>query len=460
MPEFLPPTPNSVRILNASGLYLPEHAQQYEPFGAKAVQANEGMVLAQMHKEKMLQMTGALATDVPELAESYYGLADIAETTEDIANQNQGKHMLKVREKLLGLNDKKHKLLDEYLKMYLPEVFNHMQVSAELEEAESAEDGSEEVSHEPDHVRWLATAPSGQLLNFLQWHNSRIETINNDPGVLEKLKEERIQFASKVQDAVAEGELPDVVLERLADIHSVPTAIGDVFDMVMEDRDGYHQPAKGNIVLKEGYEPRVHFHELTHALLGRLAGRLSNEAMTEHIAHSLSDSNFNVMDPFTHHEGAYESYRSLMSVVLRSGLSGDLMRQAIAAFCSKDAGSLENFQFEAALLESYGGIDIEEFIDQEIATVDAEVRSGKNVDELDPEDNAFRYAADIVKFLGSVLKGKTDEDILQPSMRRINSLGIPEDEKIVLRQRRSTEILPHVQRVRQYVNEHRAKSVA
>lgn len=411
------PAFNSFPQQSLSCIERPSHLDGYAPLGAIAVSSAEGRLWNEMlgsyYEDTAKERAGS---DESEAAE-YHLLGQMAKDIAEGNGENTRTMLLQVRNRLLRLDEKDRRTLDIYLGEHLPDTFRLLQTGAELREAAAAEGGEEEVSHEPNYVSWLATAPNGQLLNFLQWHNDRIERINADPAVQERLQEERLQYAELVRQAVKEGDLPEGVLSRLDKVTTVPTFIGDTFDMAMHERAGYYRLADKIIVLEESYEPISHFHELSHAILGKMASHIFNEAMTEHISLSLMNGNFHLVNPyFRQDQGVYEPFRNMVGSVLTSGVA-DITRFATAAYCANDTDSLEYELFQEKLLAAYKGLPIMDFINDQMIEAYELISSGEKTHGTQPEEYAVAHAAQGVKYLGSILRGRTDDMILAPSIR-------------------------------------------
>ena len=484
MSEKLLPPPQNHHIT------APEHLEGYKPLGQTAVVTEDGRVAGLHHADYHDQAYeyAAQFADLPDpryvgktkqFVRSVLGRSsvtnDLAEWLDDnhemnlelVANQHQNnagwirkyevdkaedrdRGLKSVRKRLHGLDAAQKTTLNGYLAHEAPEFFEDIY----NEWQPGDEKGRDEAS-------WLAHAPRRQLLNFLQWHNDRIERINKNPDTQERLAAERRQYVGLVQAAVREGDLPPNALDRLAAVDTVPTYIGDVFDTVMEERAGYHKTLTGEVVLQEGYEPGTHFHELNHAVLGKMSHQIFTEAMTEHVSLSLMYGNFHIMDPVARdEEGYYENYRRLMSNMMRSGLNGDLMPAALRAYCANDTQSKEYQAYEEKLMDSYGGIDVNEFIDTQMIEAYELVEDKRDTIVGNSEDFAVNHAAAGIKYLGSILKGKTDDEILAPSIRRVESLNTSPEMAATIIEKLTVGRRRQLAGIRRYVSEHRASVAA
>jgi hypothetical protein len=453
--KYVDPLPNPTFI--EPDIAMPVHLDGYQPLGAIAVLAEEGIVEARFLSEYYRDFAVTMEAFDPDRADDYHELADqafeLGKTDENIPNPL----LQEIREKLLSYTGEDLDILKDYLHMHIPTSFLALQEAAEeFENVERRKRGEEDVQHETDIVRWLAIAPDRQLLNFLQWHNRRIEELNRDPATRERIIAEKQRFLALVAQAVSRKDLPETALSYLSTVDAISTFIGDIFALELNGLDGYYNPEYEHNVLIEDYPAGIHFHELTHAVIGEMASSIFDEAMVTHIRLCLEYGNFLVMDPdLRDDEGEFEHRRKLMSDVLTLGLLGNLVPDAILAFCTYNTESPEYDAYLDKLLMSYDGLRIADFIDAQMIEANHLVDAGIETGYDNNEHYALMYADEGVIYLASILGGKTDEQIVAAHIAKIEADDISPDLSQEQLKKQIAEAETRLVKIREYIEDAR-----
>ena len=149
-------------------------------------------------------------------------------------------------------------------------------------------------------TEWLAAAEKPHMLSFLHWHVRNIERLGFEPEVIAKVAEEKQGYKTGIRNAVADGWVHPDVLARIDEIDGVKVYAGDVFDTDFQKRIGYYTRGGQYVVIGKGSVPNreqvyeglqislgiASKHEFDH-VMGMLGERWLDEAVTEHVAHSL-----------------------------------------------------------------------------------------------------------------------------------------------------------------------------
>ena len=151
--------------------------------------------------------------------------------------------------------------------------------------------------------KWLTDhASDDELLFFLRVHNHVIEQQQTNTTVQSFVARRQKQFTNIVEDYYQRGFLA----KPASNAAEIELKVGDIFNMLMEERTGFYQPGIDEMYIQQGYQlgetgrigellGNINYaitHELVHATLGEslkqydqpLAARWVNEAMTENIA--------------------------------------------------------------------------------------------------------------------------------------------------------------------------------
>ena len=266
---------------------------------------------------------------------------------------------------------------------------------------------------EPDMVMWISQIPDDQMLNFVQWHNHRTEKMNANPEVQERIDRDRENYKAKIVSAVMAGELPASARNVLLRVDNTRVILGDIFDTTLQNTLGYHYRHSNTVVVDEGYETPTFDHEMHHATLGWLTNEYLNEAMTEHLTLAMEDSDYATIEPkLRTDQGSYENHRRLLATVLTAGKNAKLYDQAVAAYIEADDTGPENVAFQEALNESFGGVDMNEFIDSQVREGGEAARSrNPKISHDEMVARGVSYAARGVELLGFVSRGGNPEKL-------------------------------------------------
>ncbi len=185
---------------------------------------------------------------------------------------------------------------------------------------------------------WLGTkANDGELTKFLRWHVEKIESQQAEPAAQTAIEIERLEYKAGIKKGVKDGWLHDDALGAVDKVDGIAVYVGDIFDMVMQERGGYHVRGSNHIVvggantfspLKRAYRQSVKRgikwatkHEFNHAVLGSLGQPWMDEALTEHIAQVIDNGDPEQMYPDRreHNRSMYTARRTLLADVLTKG---------------------------------------------------------------------------------------------------------------------------------------------
>lgn len=174
--------------------------------------------------------------------------------------------------------------------------------------------------------KWLTEyASEDELLFFLRVHNHVIEQQQTDRTVQGLIRRHQAQFTEIVNRYHERGSLA----KSVSNADAIELKVGDIFNMVMEERTGFYEPGIDEMYIQQGYQlgetgrigellGNINYavtHELVHATLGEslkhydqpLAARWFNEAMTENIAVTIDQNTTRKDRP-----QSYESERRLL----------------------------------------------------------------------------------------------------------------------------------------------------
>lgn len=195
---------------------------------------------------------------------------------------------------------------------------------------------------------WFATAPTGQVLNALQWNVHNTHRLQNDPEVKAAITNKKEEYKGALDAAVSSEWLPQKVLQRISRVDTTDVYIGDTFDTYLQDRSGYYERGKPQVVIG-GERTNGNYtqstlrhikstltlpHELTHAAVGKFNERWINEAVTEHITASLFLGDEQVIHPAERvvFDPVYKSEREILHYVLTLGKQPVSSQQVINAY--------------------------------------------------------------------------------------------------------------------------------
>lgn len=171
---------------------------------------------------------------------------------------------------------------------------------------------------------WLAAdATDDQLMNALQWHNYRIESMQTDPELTEEVFRVKTAFKADVTKAVENGWLSEKTLEHIDAIDTTKVVFQDVFETTIKGLGGYHDRGSEEVIVAAGAVNQETIdnvsdyltHEITHKEIGSLEGTVVKEALTEHIRLALQFGEPDIIDPDERYgePGVYKAERILLA---------------------------------------------------------------------------------------------------------------------------------------------------
>lgn len=234
--------------------------------------------------------------------------------------------------------------------------------------APSAIKRAKDLNYSDQHWKYYLTwkASDEQLLNFLQWNAHNIKRLQNDPEVLSEVETQKTEFKNSIASATASGWLHEDSLNSVKKTDDIKVYIGDAFDTYFRDCGGYYTPGNNWVVIAGertnannssstvGQVRTALKHELCHATLGRFKLRWLNEAITEHIARSLSAGQESIVNPYDRRLDAdiYTGEREILDLVLNGGKNKIPVKQATRAYSEQNSND-EKESFEKAINKSW-----------------------------------------------------------------------------------------------------------
>lgn len=228
-----------------------------------------------------------------------------------------------VRLDLYDLSSAQRRLVDTYLDNNAPRFLKH------------AKEQAPETSK--SWTKWLVThAKDETLTNILQWHAYTLGEQAADGRTHEFIDWKRQVFKQATTFLVETEVLAPEAWVNCEGVDAIDVVVGDIFDMSLEGRVGYHVPQTQQVAVEQGvglsrterHNSLVEkfdytlFHEWLHAVVaaayGRhhlvMSARWLNEALTERIAI--------MMKLYEKHEmpqmQSYRAEQELLRVVLRT----------------------------------------------------------------------------------------------------------------------------------------------
>lgn len=164
---------------------------------------------------------------------------------------------------------------------------------------------------------WLSNgATQEQFINFLEWHNYHMNEVQRSPDVQEQIATQKLEYAEGITKAIEEGWLPPDASKALDILQKTEVRVGDIFDMAMTGRLGYHYEKFDYAVVDKNLIRDVTKHELNHTVLGGVGDAFLNEAITEHITQSLARGDFMKFDPHGSKQGPYAYEREILEATV------------------------------------------------------------------------------------------------------------------------------------------------
>ena len=215
------------------------------------------------------------------------------------------------------------------------------------------------------------TVSNATFLNFLQWHNSTLAKIQLEMD--QASDGHKVAFAGRLKQAVAEGWIPENAIDNLYRLSTVRIFTGDPIVAAGNRIFGaqWHNGDENFIRIVPRWKhsdeyTHTYTHELLHAIVSKnqssdaavhnseiapnntgiertftgKAGRILDEAVTEHIADSLLNGTVNVIEPLAHERKksrSYHSERLMLHALCNFGLHTINIRDFIAAYFADTA---------------------------------------------------------------------------------------------------------------------------
>jgi hypothetical protein len=253
--------------------------------------------------------------------------------------------------------------LNSYLENELPDIFqNEYELWVERLDRH-------EIPGPKDRVDWLSKSSDDMLLNFLQWHNDRIDRMNADPAFQERVTEMKQQVKDHIKAGVMQPDgLPREALLSFNRIDNVRVIAGDIFDTDLKELLGYFKHEPGHIVVGEDFDEDTFEHEIYHAALGDMNNTIMAEAMTEHLTLASRNGDYRTMNPDKRDDkGTYVKFRGTNDRILKSGIKEVPIESQIACYIERDKDGPKSRKFHQELNEAYGGIvDVAQFVEYQM----------------------------------------------------------------------------------------------
>jgi hypothetical protein len=219
------------------------------------------------------------------------------------------------------------------------------------------EDAKVKYGEETTWTTWLSEeATDAEVLQFLHWHLDSLEAEQHHPEVRAEIAASKERYKSQMQCLATKGIDTAHAIEK---IDSIKVYIGDIFDVRMLERGGYHTVDTDNVVLAGAYaigrnDTRHAWalssikssasHEYNHAVLGGFEQRWMNEAVTEDLAMYIDGRK---------HSSAYQEERDLYVLMLTGGAKSVDSILGYQAYAEQGDDRLKRDAFDAAVLESW-----------------------------------------------------------------------------------------------------------
>lgn len=187
------------------------------------------------------------------------------------------------------------------------------------------------------------------VLNFAEWYMGK--TLEKQRILDSEIDQKKLHFENKIRLAVENGWVPERAIANLQHIKKVDVLYDDMFNTRVHNWGGwyqsyqFHPDMKPTVALSpagsESEENDHLTHELTHALsnddeekyhrwklfthmFGKHGATVLNEALTEHLAQSLTYGYFDTVNPYvrendTKHAGTYVDYRIFLNALANYG---------------------------------------------------------------------------------------------------------------------------------------------
>lgn len=284
-----------------------------------------------------------------------------AERTVDRRQQLVGEELEGIRNKISGLSAEHAETFEKYC---------NTSVSGFIRVAKDGTDEKPKETREASWQEWLGGyADNAQLLNFLQWHTNAMERVSAHPRVSGEIGWQKYYYQKALLRGVSEDWLHLDALRAVKEVDGVKTYVGDLFDTTFRGMGGYHHTgtretviATASVIPSNGDYWRILYgvgrfskHEFNHAVLGELGERLLNEAVTEHIAHTMEYGEVDIVDP--HRRGTeppvYRYESEVLTYLLEEGASPISIRLATRAYSERSESGEAHRAFITAFDEAW-----------------------------------------------------------------------------------------------------------
>lgn len=258
------------------------------------------------------------------------------------------------RKRLVRLNDFQASNLDDYLEQAAPGFLQSLQKTWNQKPFDQEYPGNGRWA------RWLANAPNGQLLNFLQWHNDYMEIAQGNPILERAIETQKANYKRAIRQGVKKKWLHPDAAGAIELVDETKVFIGDVFELELTGVAGYHVQYTGELLIADG-RPDVIAHELNHACLGEYGDKWLNEAITEHIAQVMRHGKVWILWPEDRRvRGSYVPERELLEIFLTGGEKVIPIQLLTRRYSARTSQALydADVALEKAIIEAYGDPDI------------------------------------------------------------------------------------------------------
>lgn len=211
-----------------------------------------------------------------------------------------------------------------------------------------------------DWAAYLADeAPSARVVNFVQWQADLTVAYNDNPPNQAHIAACRETYKDKVKRAVEAGWLPEMALECIPAVDTIPVVIGDVFDVELAGRGAYCDRPVPRVVIGQISGLQSFDHEMSHAVIGDFFEPQLVDCVNTTIELGLQDGDF-TLNPYrrTDNNDKYFWKRHLGAAIGASGIVPIEDSLFIEAAIEPDADGDANTEMRTKATEAYPGTDI------------------------------------------------------------------------------------------------------
>lgn len=288
--------------------------------------AHEGQLV--VLGRNVLERIGIHTRKKPYALERPYLQESQARKTESISRELEATRNA-LRENIIqGVDDV---AIDEYLGLRTPEASILPSFIASLHEEAEKEKGQT-----LSFTEWMSEiATNEQLLNVLQWHDTYLEELDNDPEFLERVAQIKSDYMAGTTKAIEEGKLHPSVARDPADLDAFTVRHASPLSPVMAEAS----VGKGVVQVRPDFSDFTLYHEFTHPLGG--FNFMTDEGATDEIAKIIFESNphFNASDTSPIH--VYQEQSETLSILERLS-DGELTLYRISKLYANSSDRNEN----------------------------------------------------------------------------------------------------------------------